>query len=157
MNASEKNKKANAKKRGQNDKRDQSDKRDQNDKRRKTSSKSRRKETSSDLTRWHRLPTSDSTRLQGGTLKLYGKYGVYGAGAMANQPGGRPRPLAPRGIRGFAMCCAGLGLGADVGGPGCCPLRTPCSSTYQCRPPRSMQLAGRTAPPIPGQPKCVFG
>lgn len=91
-----------------------------------------------------RLPQSSTT------LKRYGRFGIYGAGAQSNQPNGPPRPLAQRGLQGFAMCCAGLGLAADVGGPGCCPFRNRCSSTYQGRPPRFSRIAGSTRGPCGG-------
>jgi len=83
-------------------------------------------------------------RLGNPYLTRAGTFGVYGAGARGNQPRGRPRPLAQKGIRGYEMCCAGLGAAANIDGPGCCPLRTCRSSTYQGRLPKSNKIAGRT-------------
>lgn len=66
------------------------------------------------------------------------RFGSYGAGSRGNQK--RQRPLAPRGIRGWQQCCAGMGFD----GLACCSTCTLCSSTYQGYPAVSKRIAGST-------------
>ena len=90
-------------------------------------------------------PGTAKFRLSAPFLYRDERFGVYGAGALGNQPRGRPRPLGERGWRGYAQCCAGIGAAnANLNGIPCCPTRTRRASTYQGIPPPSRMLAGRT-------------